>query len=243
MSNTLMIGLSQQMALRRQTDVIANNLANMNTTAFKSEGLVFQEYLKEIETEDGSTDISYVLDIGVNRDMSRGNTLVTNNQLDFAIQDEGYFVIETENGHRYTRNGQFSVNEEGLLITRDKNPVLDIDDNVITIKQSAQHIVVDQDGSIKIDGRPTAQIRVVTFENPNALQQEGSGLYSMESEDPEDLLNPQLVQGALESSNVVPIVEMTKLIETMRAYQATGNMIEKVEESSVTAIRTLGREA
>jgi len=243
MSNTLMIGISQQMALRRQMDVIANNLANMNTTAFKAEGLVFQEYLKEIQTDGGATDVSYVLDIGVNRDMSIGKLLVTNNPLEFAIENEGYFVVETEQGLRYTRNGQFSLDEQGQLVTRDGFPVMDTDDRPIIINQTAEHIVVDQDGSIRIDGRAAQQIRVVDFENPKALLQEGSSLFSAEDQRPEDVLAPQIVQGALESSNVMPIVQMTKMIETQRAYQSTGRMIEGVEENKLAAIRTLGREA
>ena len=241
MSNTLQIGLSQQMALRRQMDVVANNLANMNTTAFKAEGLVFHEYLKEVETDDGTTELSYVIDYGINRDMSIGAMSVTNNPLEFAIKKEGYFAVETDDGMRYTRNGQFSIDAEGQLVNRDNHPVLDIDGNAIFIPSGTEHILVDQDGAIKLDGRAGQQIHVVTFENPNALQQEGAGLFSTDQRI-EDVLDPQIVQGALESSNVMPIVEMTKMIETQRAYQSTADLLDKVEQSSLTAIRTLGGE-
>lgn len=242
MSNTLQIGLSQQMALRRQMDVVANNLANMNTTAFKAEGLVFHEYLKEVETGEGKTELSYVIDYGLNRDMSIGAITVTNNPLEFAIKKNGYFVVETDDGLRYTRNGQFSIDAEGQLVNRDNHPVLDIDGNAIFVPSGTEHVLVDQDGAIKLDGRPGQQIHVVTFESPNAMRQEGAGLFSTDQRI-EDVLDPQIVQGALEASNVMPILEMTKMIETQRAYRSTADLLDKVDQSSLKAIRALGGEA
>jgi flagellar basal-body rod protein FlgF len=111
------------MASHRAMEVIANNLANLSTPAFKRESVQFEQYMVPVpatEAEGGNTvDVSFVLDRGVVRDLSEGRFERTNAVLDFAITGPGYFVVQTPNGDRYTRNGHFQLDNEGRMVTDD----------------------------------------------------------------------------------------------------------------------------
>ena len=123
MENTFLVGLSQQIASHRAMEVIANNLANLSTPAFKKESVAFEEYLTNVpatETEGGGvTPVAFVLDRGVVRDLSSGRLEQTNGVLDFALEGRGYFVVDTPQGERYTRNGLFQLNNQGQVVTDD----------------------------------------------------------------------------------------------------------------------------
>src|SRR5690606_22844031 len=125
MENALLIGLSRQMAMSRDMATIANNLANMNTTAYKSEAMLFEQYLMPDASEDSlDKQITFVQDVGQHRDMRDGALQTTGNPLDVAIAGEGFFRVETEAGVLYTRNGHFNLNAEGQLVTSAGEPVL-----------------------------------------------------------------------------------------------------------------------
>ncbi len=239
MSNTIAIALSQQMALRRNLDVIANNLANLNTTAFKTESVIFEEYLMEVKAPDGTTtQYSYVLDQGVNRDLTEGHQRVTGNPLDLAIKGPGYFVIETAAGERYTRNGHFTLNNDGQLTTKEGYAVLDDGNAPIVFTPQDGDITIASDGTITTNLGPRGRIAVVTFENEAALSKEGDSLFSaVDAPKPND--TAIVVQGAIEQSNVAPIVEMTKMISVMRAYQTAADLMSTNQDMAVEAIRSL----
>ena len=145
MSNSVYVTLSQQMVLRRQMDIIANNIANSSTTAFKSEQPLFEEFL--VKTADGRT-VSYVNDFGTIRDLDEGAFAPTSSPFDLAMHGQGYFVIDTPDGDRYTRNGHFITNEESVLVTTSGNPVLDVDGNAIVIDPTAIPFTISTDGTI-----------------------------------------------------------------------------------------------
>ena len=240
MSNATMIGLSQQMALRKTMDVIANNLANASTNGFKSESVLFQEYLADIEDEDGnSSTMSYVVDNGVSRDLKEGNLLITNNTFDVAIKGDGYFTIQTDDGDRYTRNGNFTLNAQGQLSTAQGNAVLDDGGAPITLGQDEGTIAILEDGTVTSELGTRGKIGVVEFDDESALVKVGNSLYQTDqAATPVD--DPYVAQGSIEQSNVTPIVEMTKMIDVLRAYQAAGKLIETGEGLMVRAIRELG---
>ena len=126
MENTLFVALSRQVTLRRQMDVVANNIANMNTTGFKGEKMMFVEHLvrsKSDENKLGDT-LNYVRDIATVRDTTKGNISQTGNPLDLAITKEGYFAIETATGEQYTRNGRFQLDATGQLVNQSGHSVL-----------------------------------------------------------------------------------------------------------------------
>jgi flagellar basal-body rod protein FlgF len=238
MSTTTTVALSQQMALQRNMDVIANNLANMSTTAFKTESVIFAEYLMDVETETGTEQVSYVIDSGVDRDISQGHQAVTTNPFDFAINGNGYFVIETENGNRYTRNGHFSLNELGQLSTKEGNAVLDKGGSPILLSPEESDFFVSSDGSVSTSAGSKGQIAIVEFEDQASLLKEGDSLWTS-TEEPNDAENPVITQGSIEQSNVSAIVEMTKMIDVSRAYQTAAKLAQQNNDLITKAINEL----
>lgn len=235
--NAILIGLSRQMALRHQMDMVANNIANLNTTAYKSEELLFREYL--VESEQGDQ-MSYVESYGTLRNTTEGAMRPTENPLDLAISGDGYFVVETEDGAKYTRNGHFRLNEEGQLTTMDGDPVLDIDDRIIEFADPSIEITISRDGSITgVDGEDF-RIAVVSFENEQALKKDESGLYKTD-QDPVEVETPGVLQGMLEASNVQPIIQMTNMIEVQRAYEQMQKAMNTEHDLQRDAISRLGK--
>src|ERR1700692_5092380 len=120
MDSTLLISLSHQIASYRSMDVIANNIANVSTPAFQREEATFQEFVVNVppaEGQVGTQSLSFVKDTGMVRDLSEGRLDTTGAPFDIAIHGKGYFVVQTENGERYTRNGHFTLNEAGQIVT------------------------------------------------------------------------------------------------------------------------------
>ncbi len=235
--NTAYIALSRQTALRRQIDVIANNIANMNTAAYKNQRMLFEEYLVEPAAK---TRLSFVQDVSVFRELSAGELRATSNPLDVAINGDGYFVVETDGGERYTRNGHFRLDADGMLVTAGGNAVLDIDSQQILLDPNERELTIARDGTISGALGPIAQIAVVDFDDPYQLKALGGSLYETDQR-PQPVDNAAIVQGMIEGSNVEPIVEMTKLTTLARSYQSTQRLIENDHDLRRRTIRALGR--
>ncbi|MEP0708630.1 flagellar basal-body rod protein FlgF [Parvibaculum sp.] len=243
MENALLIGLSRQMVMTRDMATIANNLANMNTTAYKSEAMLFEQYLMPDASEQSiDKQITFVQDVGQHRDMRDGALQTTGNPFDVAIAGEGFFRVETENGVLYTRNGNFSLNAEGQLVTSAGNPVLTDAGAAITFANDETGIAIARDGTISSDQGQRGKLAIVTFDNPQAMQTVGNSL--LDTEQPElPAENTRLVQGALEGSNVQPIVEMTNMIDVMRSYASAQKLIDQADQMRRQAIQELGTPA
>jgi flagellar basal-body rod protein FlgF len=242
MDNTLLVGLSHQLASYRSMDVIANNLANVSTPAFKRESVQFAEYVKQMPALEGDVSgphkISFVQDRGVVRDLSEGRFETTNAPFDLALNGSGYFVVGTGNGDRYTRNGHFMLDAGGRLVTEDGNPVQG-DGGDITVTPDDGIVTIAEDGTVSGKQGQLGRLRVVTFENERGLKKEGSSLYSAD-ESPSQATGVKIRQGMLETSNVQPIVEISHMIEVMRAYQATATLSQTQEELMRQAVDKLG---
>lgn len=238
MENPIYIALSRQDALRRQMDIVAHNVANMNTSGFKAQRLLFVEYLEKPAHQHER--MSFVTDIGTLRNVGAGPMTVTDNPLDLALRGEGYFAVETLNGPRYTRAGNFQLNAARELVDQNGLPVLDDQDRRIVIPEGTARITVQGDGQIETEQGPVARLKIVSFADQQRLQELGAGLYS--TDQPEvPVAAPQVTQGAVEGSNVQPVVEMTQMIDVLRAYQSTQRLLENEHERQRTAIRQLGR--
>lgn len=241
MQNAELIGLSQQTALQRNLDIIAHNLANMDTTAYKVERPLFHTYLTAIRDVEGRHDNARMVnDYGMTRDMSEGALKSTDNPLDLAIQGKGYFMVSTADGERYTRNGHFNLSADGQLVTSDGDPVLDSNHSPITFAQDETDLKVAQDGSISSSAGEKGKIGVVEFANEGDLTRTGGSLYTT-SETPTTPDTVDVQQGMLEQSNVVPIVEMTTMIDVMRAYTTSSQMLKQSDDLSEKAIGSLGK--
>jgi flagellar basal-body rod protein FlgF len=241
MDNTLLVSLSQQLAAYRSMDVIANNLANLSTPAFKREAVKFEEFVQQVqpsEDQSGPQTVSFVQDTGVVRDLSEGRLERTGAPYDLAINGKGYFVVQTAAGDRYTRNGHLTLNGDGQLIT-DSGDAIQGDGGPITITADDGDIHVAADGTVSGKQGQIGKFKVVDFANERTLQKEGDSLYST-AQSPTTVANAQIMQGTLETSNVEPVIEISRMIDVMRAYQATATMAQSQDDLKRQAIDKLG---
>ena len=197
-------------------DVVANNIANASTTAFKGERMMFFEYLSTDET--GQT-VSMVEEAGLYRDDSQGVMQPTYNPLDLAIQNEGYFVVDTPDGPRYTRGGHFQLDAERNLVTQDGFKLQADDGKPFTFAAADSAIQVRQDGTVFAESGEIGVFRIVEFDQPGSLVKARGGLYSSDA-NPVDVETVHIEQGMLEASNVQPILQVTRMVEILRAYQS-----------------------
>ncbi len=222
MDNTSYIALSRQLGLQRQMSVIANNMANMTTSGFKGQKMVFAEVLAQAG-EPGR--LSFVEDKGTVRDMAPGALSQTSNPFDFAIDGEGLFAVQTPNGPRYTRNGHFRLSDTGQITTSGGYPLLDEGGGTITLPGNVRSVQVARDGTVSTPEGVIARLRPVVFENPQALEPEGQSLFKADAP-PLPAEGSNIVQGSVEGANIQPIMEMTRMMETVRAFQNTQRLLE-----------------
>ena len=246
MDNSLLVSLSQQLAAFRAMDVIANNLANVSTPGFKREAAKFEEFVTQVrpaEDQKGPQSLSFVKDAGVLRDSGQGNIEKTGATYDVALNGSGYFQVQTTAGMRYTRDGHFSLDANGNLVTSEGYQVQG-DGGAITIAPTDGDINIATDGTISSVvngiGNQLGKLKVVDFANDAALTKQGNNLYST-SQTPTAAANATMRQGSLEGSNVQPVVEISKMIEVMRAYEATATLSKSQEDLMRQAITQLGQ--
>ena len=236
MENALTIALARQTVLSRQMDVIATNLANINTTGFKAEQMIFTEQLEE--TAEGEF-ISIVHDVGFTRNLAEGPLSGTGSPLDLAIHGRGYFVVDTPDGTRYTRHGVFQLDASRQIVTTEGNPVLNSGGAPITVPEDTSNIVVARDGTISADTTEIGKIQIVRFADEQALIKTGSGLYDAETQTAEPTTESEILQGTVESSNVSGVTEITRMIDTVRSYQAAAKLADTEHQLILDAIDAL----
>jgi flagellar basal-body rod protein FlgF len=240
MDNTLLVSLSSQLASYRSMDVIANNIANINTAGFKRDTVKFEEYIQNVtpaEGEVGAQAISFVADKGTSRDLTEGAITRTNAPFDMSINGKGYFTINTPNGPRYTRNGHFALDQDGRIVTEDGN-ALQGDGGDLTVTTDDGDIHIAQDGTVTGIRGQIGKVQLVSFDNESALVKEGDSRY-ITTQTATPVESPNIQQGTLEESNVKPVVEISKMLEVLRAYQTTASLTESQQELERNAIDKL----
>lgn len=246
METTSYIALSRQITLRREMNVVANNIANMNTNGFKGEKMLFVDHLVRSKSDEHvlGEKLAYVRNIATVRDTSEGHLTATSNPLDVAISGDGYFAVETDVGERFTRNGRFQLDQTGQLVTQSGDPVLSDASAPFFFGPTDTDITITSDGTISTENGPLGRLRVVRFEDDLALRQESNLLFSASPDNaPVDAEAYQVNQGMLESSNVQPIIELTRMIEVHRSYDSVKKFIEKEDERQRTMIRKYNEQA
>ncbi len=248
MQNALLIGLSRQMTLERQMDVVANNMANANTNGFKSDRSMFEEFLNSRAREDNFTGsdrrVSYVQDRGTFRDMSQGPMEETKNPLDLAVDGGAFFAVQAAGGERYTRDGKFSVNSTGQLVTADGYPVLG-NSGPITFQPTDHDINVAPDGTVTVlegtnrNDSIRGKIRLVQFDDALKLTKLGSNLYDTGGATAQAESKSSVRQGYVEKSNVNAVGEMSRMVEVMRSYTAIANLLQQQSDLHKAAIEKL----
>ncbi len=241
MDNSLLIGLQSQRVLQRRMDVTANNLANMSTTGFKADALLFDMQTKDpARSRDAPRDIRFVRDVSSMRDMSQGALAQTGDAFDLAIEGEGFFTVGGPGGPLYTRDGSFSLGADGTLSTRDGRPVLNTAGAPIVFDPQGAPPRIDTDGTVRVGGAEVGRIAAVAFPAPDALEKVGDNLFAANGQASGEA-DGAIIQGAREASNVRPILEMTRLIEISRAYEQAARIVKNGDDLRKSAIDRLGR--
>lgn len=244
MDTTLSIALSHQVAKRRQMDIIANNIANMSTTGFKRESVMFGQYVKEAEGSlpKALRQVTYVQDFGITRTMTDGRFETTGNPLDIALSGKGFFQVQRDNGQlAYTRNGHLALSEDYILITSSGQPILDDGGSEIKIPPNTTGITIASDGTISAPSAgQIAKINVVTFADNSKLQKIGDNMFRADTP-PIPSTDYTIIQGATESSNVQPIIEITRMIQVSRSYIQTAKLMESLQNAESKAINQLAK--
>jgi len=238
MENPGYIALSRQLTLRRELSVVAHNLANMNTPAFKAERMIFREF---IDKPAPNQPISFVQDLGMSRNLDEGPITPTGNDLDLAISGPGYFSVETPEGVRYTRHGRMQLDSQGQLVNSQGAAILSDGGAPITVPVGSGTLTIAANGSISGNGGTIARIGLSEFENPGGLQRDANGLYDSGDQIATAAAKSDVSQGMLEQSNVQPILEMTRMIDIHRSYQSAAKLVSSNHEQSMRAINKLIR--
>ncbi|MDX1291803.1 MAG: flagellar hook-basal body complex protein [Hyphomonas sp.] len=234
MSNAIYAALTRQDGLLREMQVIANNMANSGTTGFKTNHAIFAEHIAAVgEPGEGLSMGSLA---GHNFDLSQGAMKHTGGQFDFAIHGDGFFVLDTPAGERLTRAGAFQLSADGNLVDAFGNQVQGAGGGAIAIPQEVTQISVAPDGTISSGEEILGQIAVVVVDG--TLNQEGNTLFSA-PDGYRQVEEPAVIQGTLEQSNVSSILEVSRLIEVQRAYEAGQTLIEKEDERINQLIKTM----
>ena len=240
MENAITAGLAKQIVLARALETTANNVANQTTSGFKADHLAFREYLAAIDSSTtGDPLVSLVIDPDTYTDFSAGGLEQSYRDLDFAIDGDGFFAVETEAGVRYTRDGRFSVNASGELVTRSGAQVLDAGGGPILIDPEAGPVLSTPDGDLQQNSTPIAALGVFRFDDLRQLRKSGDNLFAAANQ-PAAAQLPRIRQGFIETSNVNPVAAMTDMIEVMRAYEQAARLTQTANDLERQAIETLG---
>jgi flagellar basal-body rod protein FlgF len=242
MDNVMYVGLSRQEVLQRELAVVANNVANVDTAGFKVESLMVQTDPQRLPAGgDAPPVVNFVLDAGVARDFSQGALKRQGGPLSVAIQGEGFFRINTAAGERYTRDGRFALDPTGRLVTATGEPVQG-DGGDIVLDPARGEPSIAPDGTISQEGQVVGRLALVNFDSLSGLAKDGDGLYrNVSNLQPTPTTSAKVLQGMLETSNVAPIIQMTRLIEVTRAYESISRMVEAAGDLSSQTVSRLGR--
>lgn len=239
--NMQLISLSRQIALERQMDVVANNLANINTTGFKSEDMLFEEYKMPVASDrDFSYQdqiLSYTQDWATIHNMQPGPVTQTGNPLDVALEGPGFLTVQTPQGVRYTKDGSLQIDQAGRLVDLSGNPVLG-DGGPIQFDPSETDIMIGADGSISTSAGTKGRLAIAEFADPQSLTRQGGNLY--DGGTPVAATQTRVEQGAIEKSNVSGVAEMTQMIRVQRMYETLANLMQQQNQLRSTAVQQLG---
>jgi flagellar basal-body rod protein FlgF len=242
----LYAGASGMLAEAQRTDVISNNLANVNTAGFKKDITVTKDFASLLisRVNDGAeTPVIGTLGVGVMvdevaTDYSTGTVKTTGNDFDLAIEGKGFFAVETPQGKRYTRNGTFARSSKGELVTSDGYRVLGTNGPIIVMDGKMS---VSSDGRVMVDNNEVGRLQVVDFADEKQLTKEGASLFVAPDGQQEQPAAGGVRQGALEMANVNVVGEMVNLISNYRAYEINGKVVQSHDSLLGKAANDIGK--
>jgi flagellar basal-body rod protein FlgF len=252
MENALLIGLSRQMALSHELDIVANNVANIDTTGYKADNEAFSEYLMPRASDQqfigNDRRVSFVQDRSTWIDLSQGSIERTGDPLNVAINGPGYLVVQTPGGQRYTRNGALSTNATGQLVTSEGYQVVG-DSGPITFQNTDHDVIISPNGIITVrEGAsaadsPRGKLQLVSFDQPQLLQKDGGSTFMPPTGVTANPASPntRLVQGAVEKSNVRAVQEMARMIQITRSYSDIAAILQQQGDQRRNALQQLSQ--
>ena len=237
MENATYTQITRQSGLAAEMRAIANNIANANTTGFRAEGVTFAEWVAPL---DRHPSLSMAVAEVRETVLTQGAMEMTGGTFDLAIEGEGFFMVQTPAGQRLTRNGHFTPNQNGDLVTSEGFAVLDAGGAPLFVPQGAGPIGIAADGTLSVDGNPVGQVGLVVPNDPNGLLREDGTRFRADG-GVTPATEGRMLQGFLESSNVDPVLQIARMIEVQRAYELGQSFLTNEDERIMNSIRTLSR--
>lgn len=238
MDNAIYATLTRQSGLMKEMRVVANNIANVNTTGFRREGVIFAEHLASVDGRGDTLSMAHAR--GRLIDLNQGVLTQTNGSFDLAIEGDGFFMVETPQGNRLTRAGAFLPSGEGELMTADGHRLLDEGQAPIVVPAGASNVAVAADGTLSANGLPFAKVGVFMAAEDAQLTHEGGTLFATDVE-PVALELPRVRQGFLEELNVDAVFEISRMIEVQRAYELGQSFLDREDQRIRGAITAMTR--
>ena len=238
MENATYVAITRQTGLLAEMQAIANNIANSSTTGFRKEGVIFSEYVKDLERDEPS--LSMARASGRMIDLSQGALASTGGIFDFAIEGPGFFMLATPTGNQLTRAGAFALGPDGSLLSADGFQLLDVGGAPIQIDPAQGPIGVAQDGTVDSGGVPVAQIGLFLPAQPGELARAAGTRFRIAG-DPLPADGAKILQGFLENSNVNPVSEITRMIEVQRAYELGQAFLDREDARIRGVIQAMAR--
>lgn len=237
MDNAGYVTLTRQSGLMREMQVIAHNIPNASTTGFRREGVLFSEFVRNLDGAEAP--LSMAAGNARQTFLTQAGLSFTGGSLDLAIEGEGFFRIETDQGERLTRAGSFTLDADGQIVTPDGFRLLDDGGAPVQVPPGTA-LSVARDGTVSADGEPVAQLGLAVIEDPADLRRQSGTLH--EATGPTRPAEGFVIlQGFLEDSNVSPIAEMARMIAVQRAYEAGQKFLDREDERIRAVIQTLSR--
>jgi flagellar basal-body rod protein FlgF len=246
MDPTTYVALAAQVALQKELETVANNVANANTAGFKADRSFFESYLEPLSGPGGG--VSFVEDAATYVDQSSGPIEVTGNPLDIALDGDGFLAVATPQGTEYTRNGHLRVGPDGTLVDAAGRSLLGVDGAPIQMPEGFEDPEIKNNGKLRVtvNGRQqdVAQIGVFRPTSSNLIRKGGDGLLTapqseMQPTSPDDG-GARIVQGSIEGSTVQPMKEIANMTELSRAYERLQNMMQNESDRERKMIDALG---
>ncbi|MCH5375501.1 MAG: flagellar hook-basal body complex protein [Planctomycetes bacterium] len=231
------ITLSRQSGLMSEMRVVANNIANAATTGYRQEGVVFSEFVQATE---GQASLSMARAQAHNTSLAQGTLTQTNGPFDLAIEGDGFFMVETPNGDRLTRAGNFAPNANGDLVNMNGYRVLDAGGSPVFVPGGTSDITIASDGTISTRDGVVGQIGLYDPNNRAALVREDGVLFRADDGvKPSEA--PRVLQGFLEGSNVNPILQVARMVDIQRGYELGQSFLDSEDQRIRDAVKTLIR--
>lgn len=245
MENTGYVALSRQTSLWRELEVVANNLANVNTPGYRGRDVMFTNHLSKTLNDDSpfKEQINFVEDYGLAEDTSPGALKQTDNPMDLAIEDKGFFVVEGQDGEKYTRAGRFMLDTDGKVVDANGDALMTDSGTPLFIAPNESQFMVAKDGTVSTENGVIGKLKIVSFKDEQALLNVGANKYdSLPGQEAIPVDVPKIAQGSLEQSNVNGVTQITKLIDLQRSYGHVNQMLEQENDRTKKALDTWSKQ-